>query len=479
MIIPVILAGGSGTRLWPLSRELYPKQLINLVDDKTLLQKTVLRFKGYNDIEPPMIVCNDEHRFMVAEQLREINVNPDTIILEPIPKNTAPALAAAAALIALSRNIDPLLLILPADHSIEDIEAFHNSLKLAKHYASQDYLITFGIIPNRPETGYGYIKTGDCPQNKEKTFFQNKAYFIEKFVEKPDLNQAKLYVDSKEYLWNSGMFMMSASCAIEELSKYAPEIVNACKKSVNAGINDLDFFRLDKNSFNESPIDSIDYAIMEKTDKGIVVSLDAGWNDLGSWDALWETGKKDKNNNVIKGDVLTYDVQGSFLHSTSRLIAAVGLSEHIVVETSDAVLISPKNKVQDVKILVNILKSRKREEAISHKKVYRPWGSYESIVSSENFKVKRIIVKPGAKLSLQKHFHRSEHWIVVKGTAIVRNGDKEFLLREDESTYIRLGYEHRLENPGKIPLELIEVQTGRYLEEDDIVRFEDVYGRGN
>lgn len=473
MIIPVILAGGSGTRLWPLSRKHYPKQLLELIDDSTMLQNTVKRLVSLKNVAEPVVICNENHRFMVAEQLLEMNMAGADIILEPVGRNTAPALAVAA-LKAVKVDSEAVIMVLPADHHIKNVEALHKAMEEGYELALKDYLITFGIVPDSPETGYGYIKKGELIKDINDAL---EAVKIAEFVEKPDLETANTYLDSGEYCWNSGMFMFKASKVLEELKKYVPEIVDACSISIEKGIKDLDFFRLDNESFEKCPEDSIDYAVMEKTDRGAMVPLSAGWNDLGSWDALWQAGDKDEHGNVIRGDVLTHDVKNSFLHAESRMIAAVGLENHVVVETSDAVLIAPRNRVQEVKKIVSQLKSVMREEADIHKKVYRPWGSYEGVDLADNFQVKRITVKPGARLSLQKHFHRAEHWVVVKGTAVVTKDDKEFILKEDESTYIPLGVVHRLENPGKIDLELIEVQSGSYLGEDDIVRFEDVYGR--
>jgi len=472
MIVPVILAGGSGTRLWPLSREMYPKQLINLIDEKTMLQDTIMRLSGLENIGNPIVICNDNHRFLVAEQLREIEVTTESILLEPVGRNTAPALAVAA-LKLLSQGLNPLLLVLPADHIIKDISAFHDALNSGESFAQKSFLITFGIVPEMAETGYGYIRKGDQLSKPGST----EVFKITEFVEKPDKKDADRYFKSGLYCWNSGMFMFKASQVIEGLKKYAPEIVEACERTLNSGKEDLDFFRLDSECFEACPSNSIDYALMEKTDKGVMVSLKAGWNDLGSWEALWKVGEKNKKGNVIQGDVLTHDVKNSYLKATHRMIAAVGLENHIIIETSDAVLVSPRDRVQEVKQFVDQLKSNKRSEAILHPKVYRPWGVFEGIDKSNRFQVKRITVNPGSILSLQKHFHRSEHWIVVKGTAIVTKGDETFILKEDESTYIPLGQTHRLENPGKIDLELIEVQSGSYLGEDDIVRFEDIYGR--
>lgn len=490
MIIPVILAGGSGTRLWPLSRALYPKQLLSLVGEHTMLQNTLLRLKNFEGIGDPIVLCNHEHRFMVAEQLRSIHVKPASIVLEPMGRNTAPAVTVAA-LTAMERESDSILLVLPADHNIDDVSQFHKALQTGEYYARQNYLITFGILPGAPETGYGYIRKGAPVKHpvagmKEKAGHENlndkdaaplEAFKIDKFVEKPDRATAEQYLDSGKYCWNSGMFMFKAGCVLDELNAYTPSIVKACENAFQQGKEDLDFFRLDADSFEVCPQDSIDYAVMEKTEKGVMVPFEAGWNDLGSWDALWQVGEKDANGNVCHGDILMHDVRSSYLYAHSRMIAAVGLENHIVVETSDAVLISPRNRVQDVKHLVNRLKAAKRDEARLHRRVFRPWGSYENINCSERFQVKRIVVKPGAQLSLQKHFHRAEHWVIVRGTAIVTKGSKEFLLKEDESIYIPLGVEHRLMNPGKIPLELIEVQSGSYLGEDDIVRFEDIYNR--
>ncbi|MEE4262378.1 MAG: mannose-1-phosphate guanylyltransferase/mannose-6-phosphate isomerase [Desulfobacteraceae bacterium] len=472
MIVPVILAGGSGTRLWPLSRERYPKQLINVINEKTMLQETLIRISGLEDVGNPIVICNDNHRFMVAEQLREIEITAESIFLEPVGRNTAPALAIAALRI-LSQGLNPLLLVLPADHIIKDVSAFHDALSSGESFAKAGYLVTFGIVPEIAETGYGYIRKGDQlsgPGNSE-------VVKIAEFVEKPDKKNAEAYVKSGRYCWNSGMFMFKASQVIKALKKYTPEIVEACERALNLGKEDLDFFRLDADAFETCPSESIDYALMEKTDKGAMVSLKAGWDDLGSWAALWKVGAKNQNGNVIQGDVLTHDVKNSYLKATHRMIAAVGLENHIVIETSDAVLISPLGRVQEVKKLVDQLKSDKRSEASVHRKVYRPWGVSEGIDMSSRFQVQRITVRPGRILSLQKHFHRAEHWIVVKGTAMVTKGEDTFLLKEDESTYIPLGETHRLQNPGTIDLELIEVQSGSYLGEDDIVRFEDVYGR--
>jgi mannose-1-phosphate guanylyltransferase/mannose-6-phosphate isomerase len=472
MLIPVILSGGSGTRLWPLSRELYPKQLLPLVGKGTMLQETLARVAGVEGVGAPVVVCNESHRFLVAEQILEAGIKPQAIVLEPVGRNTAPAVAVAAmaavADLPKGNDNDPLLLILPADHVIRDVKAFRSALEVGRKAAAEGKLVTFGVVPNKPETGYGYIKrvNGAGP-----------AYAIDRFVEKPDLATAKSYVESKEYFWNSGMFLFRASAVLNELRELAPKIYEACAQAVTAAKRDLDFTRLPTKEFSACPSDSFDYAVMEKTKLGVVVPLDAGWSDVGSWSALHEAIPADGDGNVVLGDVLTADSRGNYLHSTSRLVAAVGLTDHVVVETKDAVLVAPKNRVQDVKELVNQLKKQGRYETSLHREVFRPWGSYDSIDNGQRFQVKRLSVKPGASMSLQLHHHRAEHWIVVSGTARITRGDEVFLLEENQSTYIPLGTKHRIENPGKIPLHIIEVQSGGYLGEDDIVRFEDRYGR--
>lgn len=473
MIIPVILAGGSGTRLWPLSRKLYPKQFMPLMEENTLFQNTILRLTSMADTHPPVILCNDTHRFLVAEQLREINVVPEAIVLEPVGRNTAPAMAVAA-LIAKSIDKNAILLALPADHHIQDQEKFLDTLAQGIHFAREDRLVTFGIIPDVPETGYGYIRKGSALAS-DHVEDAPPAWEIDKFVEKPDLAKAKAYVDSGDFFWNSGMFVFKAAQLLDELTRHAPGIVKACQQALGRGKIDLDFLRLDLEAFQACPSDSIDYAVMEKTQQGAMVVLDSRWNDLGSWEALWQVGKKDDRQNVIKGDVCLEDVHNCFVHASSRLVTAVGLKDHVVVETKDAVFVSPRDYVQQVKNLVNRLKEQKRVETVNHKKAYRPWGSYEDLEVADNFTIKRVTVKPKAKLSSQRHMHRAEHWVVVHGTALVTKADEQMLLKEDQSTYIPLGMVHRLENPGLVPLELVEIQSGSYVGEDDIERLDDVY----
>jgi mannose-1-phosphate guanylyltransferase/mannose-6-phosphate isomerase len=470
MLIPVILSGGSGTRLWPLSRELYPKQLLPLVGHHTMLQETARRVEGIPDVGSPLVVCNESHRFMVAEQLRELGVKPAAIVLEPVGRNTAPAVAVAA-LVALKGppdDVDPVLLVLPADHVILDVESFRSAVKDGLAAAEAGQLVTFGVVPDRPETGYGYIRRAQGA---------GPSYPVAEFVEKPTLETAVRYVQSGEYFWNSGMFMFRARAYLEELRQHAPDMLAACQTSVAAAGHDLDFTRLSAETFGACPSDSIDYAVMEKTSKAVVVPLDAGWSDVGSWSALQDALPRDADGNVIAGDVITEGAKGCYLHSTSRMIAAVGLEDHVVVETKDAVLVAPRDKVQDVKALVNQLKAKGRYETSLHREVFRPWGSYDSIDQGDRFQVKRLVVKPGASMSLQLHHHRAEHWIVVSGTARITRGEETFLLGENESTFIPMGTRHRIENPGKVTLHIIEVQSGSYLGEDDIVRFEDVYGR--
>ena len=470
MIIPVILAGGSGTRLWPLSRKKRPKQLIDLLDDHTMLQNTVLRLQGADGMAAPLVLCNEDHRFMVAEQLRSIEIVPESIILEPVGRNTAPALAVAA-LKASADSADPVLLVLPADHFIRDLDLFHQTLAAGAGLAEQGYLITFGIVPESPETGYGYIKKGGpiVTAAGQATASAIESADIESFVEKPDLETAVAYVRSGNYCWNSGMFMFKASRVLAELEKFNPDIVTACRAALSKGVLDLDFLRLDPDSFAACPSDSIDYAVMEKTDAGAMIMFRAGWDDVGSWEALWQVGDKDNSGNITQGDVLTHDVADSYINAGSRLVAAVGIENHVVVETPDAVLISPRNRTQDVKHLVEKLKAAGREEVNSHRKHYRPWGWTLRLVDTADYRVNQIRIRPGKSIALQKHLNRAEHWIVVTGTALVKRGDSQMTLQADESTYITRGMEHRLENPGDAYLEIIEVQTGRFSEED-IVR---------
>jgi mannose-1-phosphate guanylyltransferase/mannose-6-phosphate isomerase len=468
MLLPVILSGGAGTRLWPLSRELYPKQLLALTSEKTMLQETTLRLAGL-PVGGPVVVCNEAHRFLVAEQLRQLNVNPRAILLEPFGRNTAPAIGLAAlAATASSNGEDPVLLVLPADHVIRDVEAFQKAVQDALPAAQEGKLVTFGIVPKAPETGYGYIQRGAQ---------EGAIYRISKFVEKPSLEKAREFLASGHYYWNSGMFMFRARRYLEELERLAPAIATACRASLQEAKADLDFTRIDPKAFESCPSDSIDYAVMEKTADAVVIPLDAGWSDVGSWSSLHEASTADKHGNVMRGDVLVEDSEGSYLYSESRLVAAVGLKDHVVVETKDAVLVAPKSRVQDVKKLVSRLKALGRYEHSLHREVFRPWGSYDSIANGPRFQVKTLKVKPGAEMSLQLHHHRAEHWIVVSGTARITRGEEVFLLEENQSTYIPIGTRHRIENPGKIPLHMIEVQSGSYLGEDDIVRFEDRYGR--
>jgi len=463
-IIPVILSGGSGTRLWPLSRKQHPKQYLSLADEQTMLQATIQRLQGLENLATPIVICNQEHRFLVAEQLQQINIEKPTIILEPEGKNTAPAIAAAAHYIK-----DGLMLVLPADHIIQDIQAFHQTIKIAIKQAEQDKLTTFGITPTEPNTGYGYIE--------KFSEMEDHACKIKRFVEKPNLKTAKQYLEDGNYLWNSGMFLFTAQNYLKELNKYNPQISESCKQAVEKAKQDYDFLRLDPTAFSESPADSIDYAVMEKTENAVVVPLDAEWNDIGNWSALYQIGEKDKNNNVIKGNAITTETSNSYINANHHMIATIGVDNLIIVDTADATLVASKDKTQQVKQIVEQLQQQNRTEEQLHRKVYRPWGWYDTIDNGDQFKVKRIYVSPGATLSLQKHYHRAEHWIVVKGTAKITNGEQKELLNENQSTYIPIGTSHRLENPGKLPLEMIEVQSGSYLEEDDIERLDDNYGR--
>lgn len=467
MLVPVILSGGAGTRLWPLSRELYPKQLLPLVDEHTMLQDTVLRLAGLN-AAPAVVVCNEAHRFLVAEQLRLIKAPAQAIVLEPVGRNTAPAIALAAHAALATAGESALLLVLPADHVIRDAAAFRRAVEVAAEAARAGNLVTFGVVPRTPETGYGYIRRGAA---------LGQAWRIERFVEKPEQARAEEFVASGEYYWNSGMFVFAARRYLDELQRLAPDIAAACERASHGATRDLDFTRIDAAAFAACRSESIDYAVMEKTANAVVVPLDAGWSDVGSWSTLHDACEKDADGNVCKGDVLTEDTYGSYLYAQSRLVAAVGLRDHVVIETKDAVLVAPRDRVQDVKTLVAQIRQRGRSEHLLHREVFRPWGSYDSLDNGERFQVKRLMVHPGGVLSLQLHHHRAEHWVVVSGTARITRGEEVFLLEENQSTYIPIGVRHRIENPGKIPLHVIEVQSGGYLGEDDIVRFEDQYGR--
>ncbi|MCW2099399.1 UNVERIFIED_ORG: mannose-1-phosphate guanylyltransferase (GDP) /mannose-6-phosphate isomerase type 2 [Pseudomonas psychrophila] len=466
-IYPIIMSGGSGSRLWPLSRQLNPKQFLPLADELSMLQVTINRLNGLNAAQPRLI-CNEQHRFLAAEQLRMLGLDKANILLEPVGRNTAPAIALAALQVS-NETDDPILLVLAADHLIQDVAAFQSSINIALPLAQSGKLVTFGIVPSHAETGYGYIEKG-----KDSGV---GGFDVVRFVEKPDLNTAKDYLASGNYFWNSGMFMFRASSYLEELEAYRPDILKSCRAALAGGSQDMHFTRLDEAAFAACPEDSIDYAVMEKTQHAVMVPLDAGWSDIGSWTALWDVSSKDEQGNVFKGDVLDQDSRNTFVHANSRLVATVGVDDLVIVETKDAVLVAHKNHVQDVKKIVTQLKNGLRSEHINHREVYRPWGVYDSVDNGHRYQVKRITVKPGAKLSVQMHHHRAEHWIVVSGTAKVTNGEKTYLVCENESTYIPIGQIHALENPGVIPLELIEVQSGSYLGEDDIVRFEDKYGR--
>ena len=471
MIVPVILSGGAGTRLWPMSRQALPKQLLPLTSKFSMLQESLLRLSDMENIDAPIVVCGNDHRFLVAEQMLEIGTRPSAIVLEPFGRNTAPAIAVAASWMLKEALEDALMLVLPADHVIQNKVDFYKAIDVAAKVAEGGRLVTFGIKPTHPETGYGYIQGGealnDCPGSFE----------LKRFVEKPDYQTASQYLASGDYYWNSGMFVFSPKQYMDELSKYAPEIALKAKEALEQSYTDLDFVRLQEASFKDCPSQSIDYAVMEHTRNAAVVPVDIGWSDVGSWTALADVMAKDEAGNVSVGDVYLHGVKNSMVRSEGRMVAALGVENLIIVETRDAVLVAQKNAAQDVKKIVDYLKEQGRKEHELHSRVYRPWGWYEGIDAAERFQVKRIMVSPGAKLSLQMHHHRAEHWVVVSGTAIVtKNGEAEMLC-ENQSTYIPIGATHRLENPGKLPLHLIEVQSGSYLGEDDIVRFEDTYGR--
>lgn len=469
-IHPVILSGGSGTRLWPLSRAALPKQMLPLASDHSLLQDTVTRLTDMPEMARPLMVCNVEHRFMIAEQMRQIDAPPRAIVLEPVGRNTAPAIAVAA--LMLSRDDpDALMLVLPADHLIRDIAAFHAAIRTAADAAQNGHLATFGIVAATPETGYGYIRKGAVLADTAG------AHLVAAFVEKPDLKTAEAYVKAGDYYWNSGMFLFKAADYLNELQTLRPDILDASRAALDAATLDLDFVRLDPAAFEACPSESVDYAVMEHTQCAAVVPADMAWNDIGAWSALWNVAEKDADGNATRGDVMLENARNNFVRAETRMVALLGVSDLVVVETADVVLVAQKDQVQDVKKLVDRLKAEKRCEHLVHKQVYRPWGWYEGIDEGERFQVKRIMVKPGEKLSLQMHHHRAEHWVVVSGTANVTCGDEVKMLTENQSTYIPLGTTHRLENPGKVDLHIIEVQSGIYLGEDDIVRFEDVYKR--
>jgi mannose-1-phosphate guanylyltransferase / mannose-6-phosphate isomerase len=474
LIQPVVLCGGSGTRLWPLSREHHPKPLHALNGARTLLQETLARAAGVDGSMQPLVICNEAHRFLVAEQAAAIGARPKAIVLEPAGRGTAPALTLAA-VHAVTAD-DPVLLVMPSDHAMARGEAFVRAAQRGAALAHRGYLVAFGVPPSSPEQGYGYIRVGGAMSEPE-------ANFIEAFVEKPDAARAREYLESRDYLWNAGIFAVRASVWIDAIGSLRRDILAACERAYRQGRRDGAFVRVHAAAFESCPADSIDYAVMERIiaspapPEAVVVRLDAQWTDVGAWDALWQIGEKDSRGNVVHGDVHLADTANALVVAQHRLVACVGLEDVVVVETPDAVMVARKDRAQAVGPLVSALKAQGRAETLSHRKVHRPWGTYDSIESGERFQVKRIVVEPGAALSLQMHYHRAEHWIVVRGTARVTRGEESFLLTENESTYIPPGTRHRLENPGKLPLELIEVQSGSYLGEDDIVRFEDAYGR--
>ena len=498
---PVILAGGSGTRLWPLSRERFPKPLLPFAGERSMLQQTIGRLDGIDDVQPPLVVCNEEHRFLVAEQARELGRGLLSVILEPVGRNTAPALTLAAlGLEASSRDRvpeDPVMLVMPADHVIRDVDTFHVAVRRGAAAARGGSLVTFGIVPDSPKTGYGYIKrgqayrtgggsSGEASDDGGVASPSIEPFYVDAFVEKPDRGTAESMLRSGDHLWNSGIFMMRVSVWLDQLQRHRPDIADACRTAHEGGGRDGDFFRADAAIFTGCPAESIDYAVMENAAGSsqqdgaaecVVLPVDVGWSDVGDWSALWELSDRDAQGNVVQGDVRTSGVRGSLLIGQHRLLAAVGLDDVIGVETADAVLIAHKDHVQDVKGIVEELKLEGRREHEDHRKVHRPWGTYETVDSGPRFQVKRLTVNPGAALSLQYHHHRAEHWVVVRGIAKVTRGDEEFTLAENESTFVPVGVAHRLANPGEVPLEVIEVQSGDYLGEDDIVRLEDRYGR--
>lgn len=462
-LLPIIMAGGAGSRLWPLSRALYPKQFLALTSESTMLQETISRLKELPHL-PAYFICNEEHRFIVAEQLRMRNISNGGIFLEPVGRNTAPAITLAA-LQAEKNESDPLLLILAADHVIKDEAAFLNAVKTAIPHAEEGKLVTFGIVPSYPETGYGYIKQGET--------IGTSAYKVEDFFEKPDIDRAKEYLESGQYYWNSGMFLFKASKYLSEIKKFRPDIYNACFKALSGQHADLDFIRLDDEAFMQCPEESVDYAVMEQTQDAVLVPMDAKWSDVGSWSALWDVNSKDESNNAVRGDVITFNTHDSYIYSQNKLVATVGVENLVIVETKDAILVANKSHVQDVKEIVNKLKTLNRSEYLQHREVYRPWGSHDAVSEGSRFHVKKVTVNPAQRTATQIHHHRAEHWIVVCGTAKVRRGNETFLVTENESTYIPIGVAHSIENPGRIPLEIIEVRTGTYLSEDDVVRVDD------
>lgn len=470
MIIPVVLAGGSGTRLWPLSRQHYPKQLLKLFGNNTMLQQTILRLRGLPDLADPIVVCNQEHRFMVAEQMHEIGVTGAKIVLEPVGRNTAPALALAA-LYAQETESAPILLVLSADHMIRDISAFQKSVLQAIEAAQEKHLVTFGVTPTHPETGYGYIKT-QGGNGKAGNYFP-----VMEFVEKPNLETAEAYLAAGCYYWNSGMFVFRADVFLQELTQQSGDVVAAAEKSKNLAVRDLDFIRVDKDSFSSAPNISIDYALMEKSRNVVCVPLSAGWSDVGDWKSYWELSDKDASGNSFIGDSLDVGSTNTLVFSQDKLVATLGVDNLMIINTPDAVMIADKSQAQQVKSLISKIQELKRTEHLQHREIYRPWGCYDVVDTGERYQVNRIRVKPGGSLSLQRHHHRAEHWIVVKGTALVQRDEESMLLSENESTYIPVGVRHRLSNPGKIPLEIVEVQSGPYLADDDVIRYEDSYGR--
>ncbi|MCP6203584.1 mannose-1-phosphate guanylyltransferase/mannose-6-phosphate isomerase [Klebsiella pneumoniae] len=470
MLLPVIMAGGTGSRLWPMSRELYPKQFLRLYGQNSMLQETILRLSGL-DIHEPMVICNEEHRFLVAEQLRQLNKLSKNIILEPVGRNTAPAIALAA-LQATQNGEDPLMLVLAADHIINNQQVFHDAICVAEQYAQADHLVTFGIVPDTPETGYGYIQRGKALSEGEQT-----PYKVARFVEKPDLERAQDYLASGEYYWNSGMFMFRAKKYLSELEKFRPDILEVCTAAVGTADSSSDFISISHDIFSTCPDESVDYAVMEKTADAVVVGLDADWSDVGSWSALWDVSPKDDLGNVLMGDAWVHNSQNCYINSDEKLVAAIGVEDLVIVSTKDAVLVMNRNRSQDVKKVVEYLKLNQRSEYKRHREIYRPWGRSDVVVQTPRFNVNRITVKPGGAFSMQMHHHRAEHWVILAGTGQITVNGKQFLLTENQSTFIPIGAEHCLENPGRIPLELLEIQSGSYLGDDDIIRIKDQYGR--